>query len=122
MFDSSSTLIITIDSTEVDADALSDLEDFLYGTVSTDPSLPLPDAVIALFAGTVTTVTPTQPTFDNVDEITIPAVTGVTYYDGVTALAAGPYTITVDTLITARPNVGYVFTAGVDDDWFYNVP
>jgi len=116
------TSIITIDSTEVDADALSDLEDFLYGTVSTDPSLPLPDAVIALFAGTVTTVTPTQPTFDNVDEITIPAVTGVTYYDGVTALAAGPYTITVDTLITARPNVGYVFTAGVDDDWFYNVP
>lgn len=114
------TSIITIDSTVVDADALATLEDFLYGTVSTDPSLPLPAAVMALFAGTITVVTPTQPAFDDVDEITIPSVAGVTYYHGATALTAGPYTITADALITARPNVGYAFTPGVDDDWFYN--
>lgn len=114
------TSIITIDSTVVDADALATLEGFLYGTVSTDPSLPLPAAVMALFAGTVTVVTPTQPAFDDVDEITIPSVAGVTYYHGATALTAGAYTITADALITARPNVGYAFTPGVDDDWFYN--
>lgn len=113
------TSLLVIDSTKVDAGALSALEDLLYGTVSTDPSLPLPAAVLALFDGTIVTVTPTQPAFDDVDEITIPSIVGVTYYDGATALTAGAYTITADTLITARPNAGYVFTAGVDDDWFY---
>jgi hypothetical protein len=44
------TSIIVVDSTVVDADALSDLEDFLYGTVSNPATLPDPDAVIALFA------------------------------------------------------------------------
>lgn len=43
---------ITIDSTEVDADALEALEEILYGSVSDDPRLPLPDEVIALFEGT----------------------------------------------------------------------
>lgn len=44
--------VITIDSTEVDADALLALEEILYGSVSDDPRLPLPDEVIALFEGT----------------------------------------------------------------------
>lgn len=48
------TSIITIDSTKVDAGALASLEELLYGTVSTDPSLPTPDEVIALFGGTAT--------------------------------------------------------------------
>lgn len=43
------TSIITITSNEVDADALADLEDFLYGTLATTASLPDPDEVIALF-------------------------------------------------------------------------
>lgn len=44
---------ITIDSTKVDADALSDLEDILYGRGAAPADvakLPLPDEVIALFA------------------------------------------------------------------------
>lgn len=113
------TSILTIDSTKVDATALGTLQNFLWGTAGTDPSLPLPDAVIALFSGTAQSVTPTKPT--NVgNTITIPSVTGVTYYDGETALTAGAYVITEDTVITARPNTGYYFPAGVDDDWWYD--
>lgn len=47
------TSLIVVDSTVVDPDALSDLEDLLYGTAGspgTVASLPTPDAVIALFA------------------------------------------------------------------------
>lgn len=43
------TSLITIDSTKVDATALQSLEALLYGGTDTDASLPLPDAVVALF-------------------------------------------------------------------------
>ncbi len=46
------TSLIVIDSTKVDADALLALEEILYGSVSTDPSLPSPEEVVALFEGT----------------------------------------------------------------------
>lgn len=46
------TSLITIDSNTIDAAALAALEDLLYGTVGTDPSLPLPDALIDLIDGT----------------------------------------------------------------------
>jgi len=114
-----STSLLTIDSTQVNAAALANLENFLYGTAGTDPSLPLPNAVLALFSGTASEVTPTEPTFDGVDTITIPTVTGVTYYDGATALSSGAYVITVDTVITARPDQGYFFPAIVDDDFLF---
>lgn len=45
------TSVIVIDSTKVDAADLKTLEDMLYGAAATEPSLPLPDAVIAIFAG-----------------------------------------------------------------------
>ena len=117
----SPTASIVIDSAKVDADALGELEDLLYGTVGSDPSLPTPDAVIALFAGTVTEATPTEPTFNaGTNTITIPTVTGVIYkVDGET-VAAGALVITEDTVVTAVPAPGYVFPDVVDDDWFYN--
>lgn len=43
------TAVLTIDSTKVDPEDLLALEALLYGAVATEPSLPLPDAVIALF-------------------------------------------------------------------------
>lgn len=43
------TALITIDSTKVEAGALEALEALLYGASSTEPSLPLPDDVFALF-------------------------------------------------------------------------
>ncbi len=115
------TSILTVDSTKVNATALTNLNNLLYGTAGTDPSLPLPDAVLALFSGTAVSVTPTIPTYNSTTKvITIPAVTGVTYYRNGTALAAGSLTITVNTIITASPNVGYFFPAGIDDDWFFS--
>lgn len=115
------TSILVIDSTKVGADALADLEQILYGDVGVDPSLPTPDVVIALFTGAVTDVTPSQPTFDQgTNTITIPTVAGVTYYINGVAVAAGPVVITQDTVVEARPNAGYIFESGVDDDWFYN--
>lgn len=108
---------ITIDSTKVDATALATLEDALYGTAGTDPRLPTPAEVIAMFAGTVTEVTPTAPTAVG-NDVTIPSVTGVTYYvDGVAV--TGTVTITEDTLVTAMPNAGYKFPAVVDNDWLF---
>lgn len=39
-----------IDSTRTDPGVLSDLEDLLYGTVSTDPDFPTPEELIELFS------------------------------------------------------------------------
>lgn len=115
------TASLTIDSTKVDATALTALEDFLYGTAGTDPRLPLPAEVIALFGGTVTEVMPTAPTYNSTtDTITIPAVTGVVYSINDEPVAAGPVVITEDTVVTAAPAPGYSFPAVTDDDWFFD--
>lgn len=115
------TSILVIDSTKVDEDSLAALEQILYGDTGVDPALPLPAAVIALFSGDPIVVTPTQPAYNAAtDTITIPTVAGVTYYINGVAQAAGPVVITQDTVVQARPNNGYVFTPGVDDDWFYD--
>lgn len=115
------TSIITIDSTEVDAGDLQDLEDFLYGTAGTDPSLPTPAALIAIFGTGLTVVTPTAPTYNSGTKvITIPAVTGVTYYINDVAKTAGAQpAITTDTVVEARPNTGYRFPDVTDSDWFF---
>jgi hypothetical protein len=114
------TAILTINSTLVDATALATLEDFLYGTVGTDPSLPSPADVIAIFAGTVTTVTPTAPTYNSSTHvITIPTVTGVDYkING--EIVTGTVTITEDTVVTATPTTGHRFPPVTDSDWFYD--
>lgn len=46
------TSLITIDSTKVDTDKLAALEEKLYGGDSTQPTLPSPDEVIAIFKAT----------------------------------------------------------------------
>jgi hypothetical protein len=114
------TSTLVIDSTLVDATALAALEDQLYGTVGTDPALPLPAAVIAIFAGTITVATPTAPTYNSTTKvITIPTVTGVVYkINGVTK--TGTVTITEDTVVNAVPAAGYRFPAVTDDDWFFD--
>lgn len=115
------TSIITIDSTAVDAAALETLEDLLYGTVGTDPSLPTPDEVIAIFEGSLTEATPTEPAFNSgTNTITIPTVTGVVYSIDGEVQAAGPVVISEDTVVTAAPASGYYFPEVTDDDWFYN--
>ena len=104
-----------IDSTLVDGTALTDLEELLYGTGGSAPSLPSPDDVIAIFAGSVTSITLSKATFDGAHTITIPSQTGTQFYvDGV-AHAAGTVTLTTgqSKIITARPTAGYVFTDAV---------
>lgn len=112
------TSLITVNSTAVDPANLKTLEDFLYGTAGADPSMPLPDAVVAIFSGGATMVTPVAPTAVG-NTVTIPTVAGVTYYVDGASVAAGPLIITEDTVVTARPDTGYVFPAVSDDDWFF---
>lgn len=111
---------VCIDSSKVDADALAALEDILYGTVSDDPRLPLPDELLGLFDGTITSVTPTAPTYDSgTDLVTIPSVTGVRYkLDGI-YVAAGTHPITENAVVEARPATGYVFPVGAQDKWWF---
>lgn len=115
------TSILTIDSTKVAPADLADLEEMLYGTVGTDPSLPLPEAVIALFDTVQTVAIPLEPAYNSgTDTITIPTVTGVTYFIDDEIVAAGAVVITEDTIVTAQPNVGYVFPDVVVNTWFYD--
>lgn len=113
------TATFVIDSTKVNATALNTLMDLLYGTVGTDPSLPLPAAVIALFAGTVTTVAPTPPTFvSGTNTITIPTVTGVEYkINGL--VVTGAVVIAANTVVVADALAGYKFPAVTDVDWLF---
>jgi hypothetical protein len=76
------TALLTIDSTKVTAAQLSALEDILYGTLTDDPRLPLPDEIIALVGGGETNVdlrvAANQPTFvEGTGVLTLPAVAGV---------------------------------------------
>jgi hypothetical protein len=112
---------ITIDSTQVDATALATLMEMLYGTVGTDPTLPSPADVMALFAGTIVEVVPAQPAFNSgTHTITIPTVTGVIYKRNGVTVPAGALVITVDTVINAVPAAGYKFPTVSVRSWFYD--
>lgn len=115
------TAILSIDSTKVQAAALTSLEALLYGTVGVDPQLPNPAAVIAVFSGTTIQVSATAPAYAlGTHTITIPTVAGVIYKIDGMAKAAGPVVITKDTVVTAVPAAGYKFPDVSDDDWFYS--
>lgn len=117
--------ILTIDSTKVTAANLQALEDAIYGTAGTEPRLPLPDEVIAMFTGTLTTATPTAPTFvPATGVITIPTVTGIDYRrQDTNAIVTGTVTIAGGAgkflAIYVTPKAGYNFPAGIDDDWLF---
>lgn len=113
------TALITIDSTKVDAAALADLEDVLYGTSGVDAHLPTPEELIGMFSGTVTEVTPTAPTYNQpTHTITVPTVTGVEYRIDDEPVS-GSVVITEDTVVTAHPTSGHKFPAVTDDDWLF---
>lgn len=118
------TSLLTIDSTKVTAANLTALENALYGTAGTSPRLPLPDEVFGMFAGALTTVTPTAPTATAAGVITIPTVTGVQYRRADTnAVVTGTVTIAPPVgnslVIRATPASGYQFSANADDDWSF---
>lgn len=116
------TAILTIDSTKVPAANLATLEQALYGTAGSNPRLPLPDEVIAMFAGSVTNATPTQPAFVAAGgTITIPTITGIQYRRADTnAVVTGTVvisTVGASLIIYALPLAGYSIPAGTDTDW-----
>lgn len=121
------TAILTIDSTKVLAANLLALEQALYGTPGADARLPLPDEVIGMFAGSITSATPTAPTFVAAGgTATIPTITGVQYRRGDTnaVLASGAFVIPAGSIgvpfvIYAVPLPGYSFPPTVDDDWSF---
>jgi len=113
------TSLVTIDSTKVDAADLAALEQILYGSAGVNPRLPLPDEVVALFAGTAQEASPTAPTFSG-NTITIPADSDSLYFidgepvSGSVNVAAG------DTvLVVAQPAPGFYFGDEVDNDWAF---
>ena len=106
---------ITIDSTKCDADKLKNLEDVLFGTVSSDPRLPLPDEVVEILSNSSVdpsiTVIPTETSVTVGGKVALrtevtPAGTAVTWTSSdtdkatvdengvVTGVAAGSATIT----------------------------
>jgi len=119
------TALLTIDSTQVDADDLAALEEILYGTEVDDPRLPLPDEVITL-VGTGTTnvdltVPANQPTFVAATGVlTLPVVSGVQWKvnganraPGAQAAIAAGAQIEVTAVATADHNLQG------DDEWTY---
>lgn len=115
------TSLIVIDSTKVDSTALTALLNDIHGTAGTAPFLPLPDVVLGLFAGTITFINPTVPTFDGAHTITIPSQTGTTYrVDGVVH-AAGSQLLTTGQkkVVTAEANAGYAYNTPVVTSWLF---
>lgn len=110
---------MTIDSTKVDPAKLTTLMEYLYGTVSEDPTLPSPADVITIMSSTLTLATPTAPTYNSsTDVVTIPSITGVEYYiDGELVPSGATDPITANTLVRARPATGYKFPSPVQDEW-----
>jgi hypothetical protein len=85
-----------------------------------------PKSAVAVRRTSGTTVTPSVPAFNSeTNTITIPTVTGVKYYDVTSTtgpgdlLTPGALVITETTDVEARPDAGYSFPHGTDDDWTY---
>lgn len=118
------TAILTVDSTKVAAANLLSLTNALWGTTGTNPRLPLPDEVLGMFAGALTSVRPADPTFvSGTGVITIPSTTGVTYrVDGI--VRTGTWTIPAasSAVVKATPNTGYTFPNPVQDTWVFVRP
>lgn len=112
------TASLVLDSTKLPEEGMALVEEALYGTAGTDPRLPTPAEVFAMF-GAVNEVDPTKPTLNTAtNTLTIPTVAGVVYkIDGVTV--TGDIVLTKDVIVTAYPSPGYKFPKVVDSDWLF---
>ena len=116
------TASLTIDSTDVTEAQLSELEDILFGTDSSDARLPSPAEVLAIFEDVTVEVTLVKPQYDAATKtITIPNTAGVEFLVDGAKKNAGPLVITKSTVVTARPASGYKFKKPYDNDWLYEV-
>ena len=113
----------SVDSTDpdVDPDNLAALETVLYGAPGVEPRLPLPDEIDTILGNGINEVTPSAPTFDGDDTVTIPGTPGVVYkING--DVVTGSVTVTQDVVVTAEPAAGYTFTGVFVTSWLINVP
>jgi hypothetical protein len=116
---------LTIDSTKVDPADLATLEDLLYGTAGTDPQLPTPEEVIAIFTTGLTEVNmgtfANQPSYNSgTHVVTLPAVTGVQWKINGEDVASGAQpalTVGQTAEVEATATAGYVLVG--DTDWTY---
>lgn len=111
---------ITIDSTKVSEEALSEFLDVLYGTEEDEARLPLPEEVFEFFGTDVIVVTPTEPVLTD-DQLAIPSMTGVIYNIGGEPVS-GTITIEENTTVTATPAVGYTFPVEATTEWTFTAP
>jgi hypothetical protein len=116
---------LTLDSTKVDAAALADLEDILYGDGSTDARLPLPGEILDLFTGSTTKVRLTganAPDYNSGSHVvTLPAVTGVVWtINGKTATAGAQPPLTVGQTANVRAKAAPDYVIEGDDDWTFD--
>lgn len=113
------TASIVIDSTQFSGAKMTELMDLLYGTAGTEPSLPSPKAVLALFAGNLTEATPVMPTYNSTTKvITIPTTTGIDYTIN-NVVKTGTVTITKNEVVEAKAKPGYKFPVPTDKDWLF---
>jgi HK97 family phage prohead protease len=78
-----------------------------------------PKSAVVIKRTSGTTVSPTTPTFNQAtNTITIPTVTGVSYYID-DEVVTGNVTITQTEDVEARPNAGYNFPHNTDADWTF---
>lgn len=117
------TALLTVDSSKFTAAQMLTLTNALWGTAGTAPRLPLPDEVIAMFAGALTLLAqPTAPTYNaGTRTVTIPAMTGVVYTLNGATVAAGPYVLPVGTygVVKARAAATYRMPDIVQDTWVF---
>jgi len=109
-------------------EALSDLEDILFGTVGDDPRLPTPAEVIDLFTGGVTDVNmlalASQPTFnEGTGVLTLPSVTGVQWkVNGVNKTAGAQPAIASGASITVEATPLATYYLNGDTDFSFHRP
>ena len=110
------TSLIVIDSDKCDADALATLENQLYGTGGSEPALPTPDEVVAIFGGTATYATLTalsvggtlSPTFSSGTQHYTAPVSSDSATVSATAEAGATATIAVNgNVVTSGSAAGY---------------
>lgn len=111
---------LVIDSTQIPANILAQVEQMLYGDVGVDPVLPMPSVLIAMVESGATVVNPQVPAFNQgTNTITIPNQTGVVYTINGEVIEAGALVIEENTFVSAQPAEGYIFAQGIDADWYY---
>lgn len=113
---------LTFSSLDFAPEKMTALKEVLYGTASTDARLPLPHELITMMSGTITEVTPTAPTYEDLTKtLTIPNTAGVVYIVRGNPMDAGDVVLDSSVVVTAIPSIGYRFPDVTPTQWVFIV-